>query len=176
MLEVELLDDDSEPRAWSDQLLKVNWNNILPFKCLFVHHMNNTQTVFIFEWKKKQVREQIINQSNGSSYMMVKYHMDDMVNIGFTHAFSWSFQSIARMYQLILWICHLQKRVSRLKRQYYWTAIPHSPFTLVVTYPEPYGLNRVQIRYEDEIHRIHAKGNDVLSFFEGHRWRVHPDW
>lgn len=70
----------------------------------------------------------------------------------------------------------LQKRVSRLKRQYYWTAIPHSPFSLVVTYPEPYGSNRVQIRYEDEIHRIHAKGNDVLSFFEGSRWRVHPDW
>lgn len=66
--------------------------------------------------------------------------------------------------------------MSRLKRYYYWTAIPQSPFTLVLTIPEPYGLNRLQIRYEDEIHRIHAKGNDVLSFFEGHRWRVHPDW
>lgn len=71
---------------------------------------------------------------------------------------------------------HPQHRVSRLKRNYYWTAIPDTPFTLVLTIPEPYGLNRLQIRYEDEIHRIHAKGNDVLSFFEGRRWRVHPDW
>lgn len=66
--------------------------------------------------------------------------------------------------------------MSRLKRQYYWTAIPHSPFTLVITYPEPYGLNRVQIRYEDEIHRIVTKGTDVLNFFEGSRWKIHPDW
>ncbi|XP_055322700.1 voltage-dependent calcium channel subunit alpha-2/delta-3 isoform X3 [Sitodiplosis mosellana] len=93
-----------------------------------------------------KVREQIINQENGTAHMMVKYHLDNM------------------------------KRVSRLKRNYYWTAIPQSPFTLVLTIPEPYGLNRLQIRYEDEIHRVHAKGNDVLSFFEGHRWRVHPDW
>lgn len=69
-----------------------------------------------------------------------------------------------------------QKRVSRTKRQYYWTAIPNSPFTLVITYPEQYGLYRVQIRYEDEIHRIHAKGNDVLSFFNGRHWKIHPDW
>lgn len=72
--------------------------------------------------------------------------------------------------------CILQRRVSRLKRQYYWTAIPNTPFTLVITYPDLYGLNRVQIRYEDEIHRIHAKGNDILSFFGGKNWKIHPDW
>lgn len=69
-----------------------------------------------------------------------------------------------------------QRRVTRMKRQYYWTAIPNTPFTLVITYPEQYGLYRAQIRYEDEIHRIHAKGNDVLSFFGGRHWKVHPDW
>ncbi|XP_031633434.1 voltage-dependent calcium channel subunit alpha-2/delta-3 isoform X3 [Contarinia nasturtii] len=113
MLEVELMDDNREPRDFSDQLLKV--------------------------------RDKIINQLNGSINLMVKYHMDNL------------------------------KRVSRLKRWYYWTAIPNSPFTLVVTYPEPYGSNRIQIRNEDEIHRIQLKG-DVLSFFTGNRWRVHPDW
>lgn len=66
--------------------------------------------------------------------------------------------------------------MSRIKRQYYWKAIPHSPFTLVITYPDSYGLNRVKIRNEDEIHRNYVNGYDLLSFFEGHRWRVHPDW
>lgn len=46
----------------------------------------------------------------------------------------------------------------------------------MITYPEQYGLYRVQIRYEDEIHRIHAKGNDLLSFFNGRHWKIHPDW
>lgn len=108
--------------------------------------------------------------------MFVKYHMDDMVRI-VSSQINWNkFSLFSIIFTHRCFVIGLQKRVSRLKRQYYWTAIPHSPFTLVITYPEPYGSNRVQIRYEDEIHRIHAKGNDVLSFFEGHRWRVHPDW
>lgn len=65
--------------------------------------------------------------------------------------------------------------MSKVKRQYCWTAIPYTPFTLVVTYPEPYGMNRVQLRYEDEIHRMHAKGSNVRDFF-GKNWKVHPDW
>lgn len=112
---------------------------------------------------------------NGTTHMMVKYHMDNMVRMNIS-VFQ-DYLSAMTLFESFLKInVPLQKRVSRLKRQYYWTAIPHSPFSLVVTYPEPYGSNRVQIRYEDEIHRIHAKGNDVLSFFEGSRWRVHPDW
>ncbi|XP_055604130.1 uncharacterized protein LOC129752368 [Uranotaenia lowii] len=92
------------------------------------------------------IRESIINQSTGAKWVHVKYHFDDM------------------------------KRVSRTRRQYYWTPIKNTPFTLVVTYPETYGVNRLQIRTEDEIHRIHAKGSNVASFFSGTNWRIHPDW
>lgn len=66
--------------------------------------------------------------------------------------------------------------MSRANRRYYWKAIPHTPFTLVVTYPEVYGLNQVQARNEDDIHRMHTKGIDVLNFFRGRNWRIHPEW
>ncbi|XP_055630869.1 voltage-dependent calcium channel subunit alpha-2/delta-3 isoform X5 [Toxorhynchites rutilus septentrionalis] len=92
------------------------------------------------------IRESIINQSTGAKWMHVKYHFDEM------------------------------KRVSRTRRQYYWTPIKNTPFTLVVTYPETYGVNRLQIRTEDEIHRIHAKGSNVANFFSGTNWKIHPDW
>ncbi|XP_052873688.1 voltage-dependent calcium channel subunit alpha-2/delta-3 [Anopheles cruzii] len=92
------------------------------------------------------MRESIINQSTGAKWIRVKYHFDEM------------------------------KRVSRTKRQYYWTPIKNTPFTLVVTFPETYGVNRLQIRTEDEIHRIHAKGSNVASFFSGSNWKIHPDW
>lgn len=70
----------------------------------------------------------------------------------------------------------LQKRVSRVKRRYYWKGISRTPFTLVITYPESYGLNQVQPRNEDDIHRMHTKGAKVLKFFEGKNWRIHPEW
>ncbi|XP_061394784.1 voltage-dependent calcium channel subunit alpha-2/delta-3 [Musca vetustissima] len=92
------------------------------------------------------IRDSIINQSTGSKWMLVKNHFDEM------------------------------KRVARVKRQYYWTAIKNTPFTLVITYPELYGVNRLQIRTEDEIHRMNIKGSNTLSFFNGKRWKIHPKW
>ncbi|XP_062542723.1 voltage-dependent calcium channel subunit alpha-2/delta-3 isoform X3 [Armigeres subalbatus] len=92
------------------------------------------------------IRESIINQSTGAKWVHVKYHFDEM------------------------------KRVSRTRRQYYWTPIKNTPFTLVVTYPETYGIHRLQIRTEDEIHRILAKGSNVAGFFSGINWKIHPDW
>ena len=46
----------------------------------------------------------------------------------------------------------------------------------MVTYPESYGSYRIQTRSEDEIHRVNAKGTNVLNFFSGHNWKIHPDW
>uniref|UniRef100_A0A1A9WG46 VWFA domain-containing protein n=1 Tax=Glossina brevipalpis TaxID=37001 RepID=A0A1A9WG46_9MUSC len=92
------------------------------------------------------IRDSIINQSTGSKWMLVKNHFDEM------------------------------KRVARVKRQYYWTAIQNTPFTLVITYPEQYGVNRLQIRIEDEIHRMNIKGSNTLSYFAGKRWKIHPLW
>lgn len=63
-----------------------------------------------------------------------------------------------------------------MKRHYYWTEIKDTPFTLVVTYPDQYGQHRLQTRSEDEIHRINAKNINVLNFFSGPNWKIHPDW
>ncbi|XP_055843710.1 voltage-dependent calcium channel subunit alpha-2/delta-3 isoform X3 [Episyrphus balteatus] len=114
MIEVELLDDDREPRDFNPVLINI--------------------------------RDAIINQSTGSKWMLVKNHFDEM------------------------------KRVMRVKRQYFWTAVQNTPFTLVVTYPQQYGVNRLQIRAEDEIHRLSIKGSNTLSYFSGKKWKIHPDW
>lgn len=66
--------------------------------------------------------------------------------------------------------------MSRTNRRYYWKGIPHTPFTLVITYPELYGLNQMQARNEDDIHRMHTRGIDVLGFFRDKNWRIHPEW
>ncbi|XP_017106908.1 voltage-dependent calcium channel subunit alpha-2/delta-3 isoform X7 [Drosophila bipectinata] len=92
------------------------------------------------------IRDSIINQSTGSKWMLVKNHFDEM------------------------------KRVNRIKRQYYWTAIKKTPFTLVISYPEQYGVSRMDIRTEQEIHRVNIKGTNIRSFFDGKRWKIHPDW
>ncbi|XP_054084709.1 voltage-dependent calcium channel subunit alpha-2/delta-3 isoform X3 [Zeugodacus cucurbitae] len=92
------------------------------------------------------IRDSIINQSTGSKWMLVKNHFDEM------------------------------KRVARIKRQYYWRAIPNTPFTLVITYPEQYGVHRLSIRAENEIHRMNIKGENLLNYFGGKRWRIHPTW
>lgn len=63
-----------------------------------------------------------------------------------------------------------------MKRHYFWTELKDTPFTLVVSYPELYGQNRLQTRSEDEIHRVNAKGTNVLNFFSGSNWKIHPDW
>ncbi|XP_030247122.1 voltage-dependent calcium channel subunit alpha-2/delta-3 isoform X8 [Drosophila navojoa] len=92
------------------------------------------------------IRDSIINQSTGSKWMLVKNHFDEM------------------------------KRVARVKRQYYWTAIKNTPFTLVITYPERYGVSRVEPRTEQDIHRTYITGKNIRSFFDGKRWKIHPDW
>ncbi|KQS62708.1 voltage-dependent calcium channel subunit alpha-2/delta-3 isoform X3 [Drosophila erecta] len=92
------------------------------------------------------IRDSIINQSTGSKWMLVKNHFDEM------------------------------KRVARIKRQYYWTAIKKTPFTLVISYPEQYGVSHMDIRADQEIHRISIKGTNLRSVFSGKRWKIHPDW
>ncbi|KRF79596.1 voltage-dependent calcium channel subunit alpha-2/delta-3 isoform X3 [Drosophila virilis] len=92
------------------------------------------------------IRDAIINQSTGSKWMLVKNHFDEM------------------------------KRVARVKRQYYWTAIKNTPFTLVISYPERYGVSRVEPRTEQDIHRTYITGKNIRSFFDGKRWKIHPDW
>lgn len=66
--------------------------------------------------------------------------------------------------------------MARVKRQYYWAPLLDTPFTLVITYPEPYGIFRIQHPTDSEMTLLKTKGYDMLSFFKGSHWKIHPDW
>lgn len=70
----------------------------------------------------------------------------------------------------------IQKRVLRLTRIYYWQPIENTPFTLVISYPQPHGLYRVKLKNEHDIHLLMNKGLNLTSLFNGNHWRIHPDW
>ncbi|XP_077294505.1 voltage-dependent calcium channel subunit alpha-2/delta-3-like [Arctopsyche grandis] len=115
MLEVELMDDDTGPRQFHDDII--------------------------------HFRNEILNQENGSVWMQVKYHYDNMT------------------------------RVSRIRRQYYWTEIPGTVFSLVVALPEPYGLKRIKVKTDEEFHYwTHSKSTNLMQFFKNPRFQIHPEW
>jgi hypothetical protein len=66
MIEVELMDDDHEPREFNPNLVQV--------KCQVLYFIT-----FFIRNKLPQLREGIINQSTGSRYIYQKYHYDRMV-------------------------------------------------------------------------------------------------
>ncbi|KAG4073749.1 hypothetical protein HA402_000973 [Bradysia odoriphaga] len=114
LAEVEMIDDDSEPRDFSEDLLTF--------------------------------RADIVNQTTGSRFLVVKQHIDNM------------------------------KRVLRLTRWYYWQPIENTTFTLVIAIPQPYGLHRVKLKNEHDIHLLMNKGLNLTSLFAGNNWSIHPDW
>jgi hypothetical protein len=57
----------------------------------------------------------------------------------------------------------LQRRASRMRRHYYYTAITSTPFTLVVSLPDKYGASKVH--GVEEIRRSLAEG-EILNFNE----------
>ncbi|XP_037045895.1 voltage-dependent calcium channel subunit alpha-2/delta-3 isoform X3 [Bradysia coprophila] len=114
LAEVELIDDDSNPRDFSEDLITF--------------------------------RADIVNQTTGSRFLVVKQHIDNM------------------------------KRVLRLTRWYYWQPIENTTFTLVIAIPKPYGLYRVKLKNEHDIHLLMNKGLNLTSLFVGNDWTIHPDW
>ncbi|XP_044741328.1 voltage-dependent calcium channel subunit alpha-2/delta-3 isoform X3 [Chrysoperla carnea] len=113
MAEVELIDDNREPRNFDPMLL--------------------------------ELRDAVINQSIGRITLSVKYHYDDM------------------------------RRVSKMRRQYYYYGMKNTPFSLVIAIPETYGQYRVQIPSSEDIHRLRAQGKMATEFFK-ENWIIHPDW
>ncbi|XP_076283344.1 voltage-dependent calcium channel subunit straightjacket isoform X10 [Lasioglossum baleicum] len=92
------------------------------------------------------LRNDVVNQENGSVTLHTKYHYDDM------------------------------KRVGRVKRKYDYTGIPNTPFTVVVSLPEHDHAGSNRVHATEEIHRTHVSGKNVSDYFTGTNWRVHPDW
>ncbi|XP_029664841.1 voltage-dependent calcium channel subunit alpha-2/delta-3 isoform X1 [Formica exsecta] len=92
------------------------------------------------------LRNDVVNQTNGSVTLHTKYHYDDM------------------------------KRVGRVKRKYNYMGIANTPFTVVVSLPEHEHTGSYHVHAVEETHRLHVKGKNVTDYFAGSNWRVHPDW
>ncbi|XP_033328021.1 voltage-dependent calcium channel subunit straightjacket isoform X2 [Megalopta genalis] len=92
------------------------------------------------------LRNEVVNQKNGSAQLHTKYHYDDM------------------------------KRVGRVKRKYDHTEILNTPFTVVVSLPEHDRGGSYRVHGTEEIHRAHVTGKNVSDYFTGKNWRVHPHW
>ncbi|KAK6642402.1 hypothetical protein RUM43_003904 [Polyplax serrata] len=63
------------------------------------------------------------------------------------------------------------KRVMSRRHRYFYNAIDGTPFSLGIAIPEGYGM--YEVLGEQEIK--HSPVN-VLSYFQGSNWKIHPDW
>ncbi|KAK6642464.1 hypothetical protein RUM43_003966 [Polyplax serrata] len=92
-------------------ILKPNYNSIDMAEIELVSDGSGPRE---FSKELLDLRLAVISQKeNGSAYLTVKYHYDDM------------------------------RRVGQLRRKYYYSPIENSPFTVVVAVPADYGNNRV---------------------------------
>jgi hypothetical protein len=66
-----------------------------------------------------------------------------------------------------------QRRVFRLRRNYFWRRITQTPFTVVATFPEHF-TGRAQVP-ESEIDSMLVKGSNLLKYFK-EDFKLHPDW
>ncbi|XP_017890137.1 voltage-dependent calcium channel subunit alpha-2/delta-3 isoform X2 [Ceratina calcarata] len=92
------------------------------------------------------LRDDVVNQANGSVTLHTKYHYDNM------------------------------RRVGRVKRKYDYTGIPNTPFTVVVSLPEHDHTGSYRVHATEDIHRSNVSGKKVSDYFSGTNWRVHQDW
>jgi hypothetical protein len=132
MSEVELMDTDYEARELSDAMKAVSLLSI--FYCSIA-----TQAFL-------QFRDAVINQSTGTVTLDTRYHFDSMVK-----DFAVIFVTEKKIISF-----GLQRRASRMRRHYYYTAITSTPFTLVVSLPDKYGASKVH--GVEEIRRSLAEG------------------
>lgn len=110
-----------------------------------VEQMDDDRAARNFSRNFLEMREAMLNQNQGDKWMHAKQHLDDM------------------------------QRASRLRRYYHWSKIKDTPFTVVITYPESHGQNRVEAT-KDEIQRLIKKGSSIPALFKKQNYKVHPDW
>ncbi|XP_051159671.1 voltage-dependent calcium channel subunit alpha-2/delta-3 isoform X5 [Leptopilina boulardi] len=92
------------------------------------------------------LRDDVINQKSGSVTLHTRYHYDDM------------------------------QRVGRVRRKYDYMGIENTTFTVVVSLPEYDQNGNYRIHAAVETKRLLSQGTNVLAYFSGNNWRVHPDW
>ena len=67
-------------------------------------------------------------------------------------------------------------RLLKFRRHFHYSGIEGTPFTLVITLPDSYGLWRMQQKIDDEVHRIRANNKSPSDYFLGDKWTVHSKW
>ncbi|XP_033217847.1 voltage-dependent calcium channel subunit alpha-2/delta-3 isoform X2 [Belonocnema kinseyi] len=92
------------------------------------------------------LRDDVINQTSGSVTLHTRYHYDDM------------------------------QRVGRVKRKYHYMGIENTTFTVVVSLPEYDQNGNRRVHAAVETKRLLSQGTNVLAYFSGKNWRVHPEW
>ncbi|XP_025988589.1 voltage-dependent calcium channel subunit alpha-2/delta-3 isoform X3 [Solenopsis invicta] len=124
-------------------ILKPAYNSVDMAEVELMDHNNDPRD---FDEGILTLRDNVVNQTNGTVTLYTKYHYDDM------------------------------KRVGRVKRKYDYVGITDTPFTIVVSLPEHDHTGNYRVHATEEIHRSHAKGKNVTDYFAGNNWRVHPNW
>ncbi|XP_046603816.1 voltage-dependent calcium channel subunit alpha-2/delta-3 isoform X1 [Neodiprion virginianus] len=90
------------------------------------------------------LRAALVNHRNGTlSNVTMKFHYDDY------------------------------RRVTFEKRNYFYEALPGTPFGLAIALPE-YGTKWINVG--EEIKKNWNMGRKIMDYFRGDRWRIHPGW
>ncbi|XP_046751290.1 voltage-dependent calcium channel subunit alpha-2/delta-3 isoform X2 [Diprion similis] len=91
-----------------------------------------------------ELREALVNHKNGTlENVTVKFHYDDY------------------------------RRVTFEKRNYFYEALPGTPFGLAIALPE-YGTKWINVG--EEIKKNWIMEKKIMDYFRGDRWRIHPGW
>ncbi|XP_066590099.1 voltage-dependent calcium channel subunit alpha-2/delta-3 isoform X2 [Prorops nasuta] len=119
-------------------ILKPAYNSVDMFEVELMDHNRGPRD---FDQGIITLRENVVNQKNGSMKLLTKYHYNDM------------------------------KRVGRVKRKYDFMGITNTPFTLVVSLPEYDHTGSYRVHATEEIHRSHVNNYFAGSNWRVHpKW------
>ncbi|PSN31193.1 hypothetical protein C0J52_22419 [Blattella germanica] len=66
------------------------------------------------------------------------------------------------------------RRVAVEYKDFFWTPLKGTPFTLGLAIPEGYG--RYYVNPGDEVQQSRHKKIPIISYLKGSPWRIHPEW
>ena len=85
---------------------------------------------------------------------------------------------IAIIYRILIsriaLVIHLQRRIAVEYKNYYFTPLRGTPFSLGLSIPEGYGS--YYINPGNEVEKNVHKKIPIVSYLKGSPWRIHPDW
>ncbi|XP_049832562.1 voltage-dependent calcium channel subunit alpha-2/delta-3-like isoform X1 [Schistocerca gregaria] len=125
--------------------LKDNYNSVDLTEVELLDSMSPAAPPRELPEKILELRERMVNHEDGEILnISMKYHYDDM------------------------------RRVMSEERNYYFSGLEGTPFSLGISLPEGYG--KFYLRVNDIIKDHARKGKPVTNYFQGNNWKVHPNW